>query len=156
MLVPPCLLEQPTCGVGSSTMIRSIMTKRFFLRRPCVEATEDDLAIAQDLADTLAAHREGCVGMAANMIGQRKRIIAVTDERDCVLVMLNPRITDCSGPYESEEGCLSLPGVRRTHRFERIAVTWQDMSMKPQTGRFSGRVAQAIQHELDHCDGILV
>lgn len=137
-------------------MIRTIVTQRFFLRQPSSEATEDDLAIAQDLADTLESHRGRCVGMAANMIGQRKRIIAVIDERGRVLVMLNPRVVEKSGPYEAEEGCLSLAGLRRAQRYERILVNWQDTQMKPHAERFSGKVAQAIQHELDHCDGVLV
>ncbi len=137
-------------------MIRPIVTKRFFLRQPSTEATQADLGVAQDLADTLEAHRNGCVGMAANMIGQRKRIIAVIDEQGSVLVMLNPKLEEATGPYETEEGCLSLEGLRTTQRYARVTVSWQDRQFESHKGRFSGRVAQAIQHELDHCDGILI
>ena len=137
-------------------MIRPIMTKRFFLSRPSEPATADDAAIARDLADTLEAHRAGCVGMAANMIGERRRIIAIIDKDDSVLVMLNPVIVDRSGPYAAEEGCLSLPGTRETMRYERITVSWQDVEMQARRRAFTGRVAQAIQHEVDHCDGVLI
>lgn len=137
-------------------MIRQLMKMRFFLQRPSDEATEADLDVAQDLSDTLAAHRATCVGMAANMIGQRKRIIAVVDDDGTILVMLNPRITQQSGPYQTEEGCLSLEGTRPATRYRTITVAWQDLRLASQTRVFSGNVAQAIQHEVDHCNGVLI
>ena len=132
------------------------MTKKFFLRQPSEAAGVDDLQVAHDLADTLEAHRGGCVGMAANMIGERKRIIAVLDEGGSVLVMFNPEIVHKSGPYAASEGCLSLPGEREAQRFERITVSFADERMRSHERSFSGRVAQAIQHEIDHCDGVLI
>ena len=132
------------------------MTKRFFLKQPSVEAGAGDAAIARDLADTLEAHRAGCVGMAANMIGERKRIIAVIDEDGSVLVMFNPRIVRKSGPYTAEEGCLSLPGTCEAERFDRITVDYQDELMRECQREFEGHVAQAVQHEIDHCDGVLI
>ena len=137
-------------------MIKPIMTKRFFLRQPSEPATADDIAVAQDLIDTLEAHRATCVGMAANMIGVRKRIIAVVDENGSILVMLNPTILDKSGPYPAEEGCLSLPGTRATTRYERITVSWEDASLRTHQRTLTSRVAQAIQHEIDHCNGVLI
>ena len=137
-------------------MIRPIMTKQFFLRQPSVEATAVDVQVARDLEDTLQAHRATCVGMAANMIGERKRVIAVVDDNDDVLVMLNPEITATEGSYDTEEGCLSLSGMREVRRFKRIVVRWQDESMTWCEGAFEGRVAQAIQHEIDHCNGVLI
>jgi peptide deformylase len=132
------------------------MTKKFFLRQPSEAATVADVAIAHDLADTLEAHRATCVGMAANMIGERKRIIAVIDDDGSVLAMMNPEITSAEDEYEAEEGCLSLTGVRTARRFRSIAVRWQNETMEWREGAFGGRVAQAIQHELDHCNGILI
>lgn len=132
------------------------MTKRFFLRQPSEPATAGDAQVARDLADTLEAHRDGCVGMAANMIGERKRIVAVLDGDGSVLVMLNPEITAAEGEYVAEEGCLSLPGTREATRHRRIDVRWQDVGLQQHEGSFEGRVAQAIQHEIDHCDGVLV
>ena len=132
------------------------MTKEFFLRKPSEAATPGDATVARDLADTLEAHRATCVGMAANMIGERKRIIAVIDSAGSVLVMRNPEIVSGEGPYETEEGCLSLRGIRRANRFRRIVVRWQDESMAWCEEVFEGRVAQAIQHEIDHCNGVLV
>ena len=137
-------------------MIRAIMTKRFFLRQPSVEATADDLGIARDLAETLEAHRAHCVGMAANMIGERKRIIAVLDGAGKVLVMLNPRIVEAEGPFEAEEGCLSLEGTRTARRFRRIVVAYEDERMRSHEDAFDGFVAQAIQHEVDHCNGVII
>ena len=137
-------------------MIRPIMTKKFFLRQPSEAASGADVAIARDLADTLEAHRATCVGMAANMIGERKRIIAVVDEDDSILVMMNPELVHWSQPYRAEEGCLSLPGVREAERFECILVSYQDTLMRECQAEFSGRVAQAIQHEIDHCNGVLI
>lgn len=137
-------------------MIRAIMTKRFFLRQPSAEATADDLGIARDLAETLEAHRAHCVGMAANMIGERKRIIAVLDGAGKVLVMLNPRIVEAEGPYEAEEGCLSLEGTRVAQRFKCIVVAYEDERMRSHEDAFDGFVAQAIQHEVDHCNGVII
>ena len=137
-------------------MIRPIMTKKFFLRQPSEQATADDLAIALDLIDTLEAHRDGCVGMAANMIGERKRIIAVLDEDGSVLPMLNPRIMHAEGEYRAQEGCLSLEGLREAVRFEHIDVEYEGLDLQPRSATFSGRVAQAIQHEIDHCEGVLI
>ena len=137
-------------------MIRPIMTKKFFLRQPSEQATADDLAIALDLIDTLEAHRDGCVGMAANMIGERKRIIAVLDADGSVLPMLNPRIVRAEGEYRAQEGYLSLQGLREAVRFERIDVEYEDLDLQPQSASFSSRVAQAVQHEIDHCDGVLI
>ena len=132
------------------------MDKQFFLKQPSVEATTADASVARDLADTLEAHRASCVGMAANMIGERKRIIAVLDEASNVLVMLNPEITSCEGIYNATEGCLSLPGTRDAVRYERITVAYQDETMASCQRSFEGRVAQAVQHEVDHCNGVLI
>lgn len=132
------------------------MDKQFFLTQPSVEATAADVAIARDLAETLEAHRATCVGMAANMIGERKRIIAVLDETSKVLTMFNPEIVAYEQPYNTKEGCLSLPGERETLRYERITVSYQDESMQALRRSFKGKVAQAIQHEIDHCNGILI
>ena len=137
-------------------MIRPIMTKKFFLRQPSVEADAADVAIACDLVDTLESHRARCVGMAANMIGERKRIIAIVDEGGDILVLFNPKIEEGSGPYAAHEGCLSLLGTREATRYERILVSYEDSLMRSCKRGFSGRVAQAIQHEIDHCNGILI
>ncbi len=137
-------------------MIRPIMRQRFFLARPSETATEADLAVLQDLVETLEAHRATCVGMAANMIGQRKRIIAVVDDDGSILAMLNPRIVQRSGEYQTEEGCLSLDGVRPTTRYRNIVVEYEDAEMRPHSAKRRGHVAQAIQHEIDHCDGIII
>ena len=136
-------------------MVRPIMKDPMFLALPSETATVQDKQIALDLLDTLRAHLDGCVGMAANMIGVRKRIIAV-----CAgfgqMAMFNPKIVSRSGAYEAEEGCLSLAGVRKTTRYQRIEVSYQDIDMKPQRRKFEGYTAQIIQHEIDHCDGILI
>ncbi len=136
-------------------MVRPIVRDRFFLGMRSGEATQADLPVALDLFDTLAAHRDHCIGMAANMIGKNKRIIAVMDGDD-ILMMLNPRILQKKDPREAEEGCLSLSGVRKTTRFGEILVTWQDMHFRTRQGTFRGITAQAIQHETDHLDGILI
>ena len=136
-------------------MIRPIVHDPLFLARPSVPATEADLPIANDLIDTLRANLDRCVGMAANMIGERKRIIAMA-RGPMVVVMLNPKILSKSGEYESEEGCLSLEGVRKTTRYRSIRLSWQDMQMKEHIGTLDGFQAQIVQHELDHCDGILI
>ncbi|MBE6952656.1 MAG: peptide deformylase [Ruminococcaceae bacterium] len=136
-------------------MIREIIKDPLFLARKSLPATALDLPVARDLRDTLAAHRAGCVGMAANMIGVLKRIIIFADGLSAT-VMLNPEITKKTGPYETEEGCLSLEGVRPTTRFQTIRVRYQDESMRTQTKQYAGFAAQVIQHEIDHCDGILI
>lgn len=136
-------------------MIQPIMRDPLFLARPSEAATAADLPVARDLLDTLRAHRDGCVGMAANMIGVSRRIIAFDDEGRYV-VMLNPRITRTFGEYEAEEGCLSLPGTRRAKRYRSITVEYQDERMKACVRSFTGWTAQIIQHEIDHCNGILI
>ena len=136
-------------------MNKPIVRDAFFLNRRSEEATKADLPIAQDLEDTLKANRERCVGMAANMIGYRKRIIIVaTGLAD--MVMINPVITAKAEPYETEEGCLSLPGVRKTTRYNRITVKYLDKKFAEHTQNFSGYIAQIIQHECDHLQGILI
>lgn len=136
-------------------MIRPIMKDPMFLAVPSEKATPEDGKIALDLLDTLRAHLDHCVGMAANMIGVRKRIIAV-HTGFAQIAMINPTITKKSGAYETEEGCLSLAGVRKTTRYETIEVSYQDMNFKLHRQLYSGYVAQIIQHEVDHCDGILI
>ena len=136
-------------------MIREICKAEVFLAQKAEAATADDLNTAQDLLDTLIAHKDGCVGMAANMIGTAKRIIAVGGE-DGYLVMFNPVILKKSGPYETEEGCLSLTGTRKTKRWQTIKVQWQNEKFQPRIKTFSGWTAEIIQHELDHCDGIII
>ena len=136
-------------------MIREIMQDPLFLSRSSVSAAAADLSVADDLLDTLAAHREECVGMAANMIGVRKRIIAFEDNGRLTL-MLNPEIIDARLPYETEEGCLSLAGIRKTKRFRMIRVRYQDRTMAKCEAVYVGRTAQIIQHEIDHCSGKLI
>jgi len=126
-----------------------------FLSQKSEPATEADKQVVQDLLDTLKANEEGCVGMAANMIGIRKRIIAVSIGF-ANIAMINPVIVKKSGVYETEEGCLSLIGVRNTTRYNEIEVEFQDMNFKKQCQKFSGWIAQIIQHEMDHCDGIVI
>ena len=136
-------------------MEKPIVRDAFFLNQKSAEATKVDLPIVQDLEDTLRANRERCVGMAANMIGYRKNIIIVaTGFAD--IVMINPLITDKSEPYETEEGCLSLPGTRKTTRYRNITVSYQDKKFVKHTQNFSGYIAQIIQHECDHLAGILI
>ena len=136
-------------------MIQPIMKDPLFLGVKSQPAGPEDVQVAQDLLDTLAAHREGCVGMAANMIGVRKRII-VFDHEGTDMVMFNPVILKCEGRYETEEGCLSLPGIRKTQRFQKIKVQYQNEAFQTRIKTFSGWSAQIIQHEIDHCDGILI
>ena len=136
-------------------MIKTIVRDLFFLGQKSEETTQKDGQVIQDLQDTLAAHREGCVGMAANMIGYRKRsIIVSTGFYD--LVMNNPIILNKADPYETEEGCLSLDGVRRTTRYRKIEVRYQDVHFKEQRQSFNGFIAQIIQHEMDHLDGVII
>ncbi len=136
-------------------MIRPIMKDIFFLRQKAQPAAKEDMQVVQDLMDTLKANEAGCVGMAANMIGVNKRIIAV-NMGFVNVAMLNPVIVKKSGAYETEEGCLSLTGVRKTTRYENIEVEFQDISFHKQHQKYSGWTAQIIQHEIDHCDGIII
>lgn len=126
-----------------------------FLQQPSDTATAADLLVADDLLDTLAMNRAHCVGMAANMIGVQKRII-VFDDGSGARVMLNPEIVSGQAPYQTEEGCLSLPGKRPTTRYKRIKVRYQDRNLKWHTEQFANFTAQIIQHEIDHCNGILI
>lgn len=136
-------------------MIKPIVKDTFFLSQKSEPAAREDSDIVKDLLDTLQANRERCVGMAANMIGIKKRIIAV-QVGEVNLPMLNPVIVKRSKPYETEEGCLSLEGVRRTTRYETIEVEYRDANFKRCKKRYTGWTAQIIQHEIDHCDGILI
>ena len=136
-------------------MIREICKDETFLVQKAAPATADDLATAQDLLDTLTAHKDSCVGMAANMIGVCKRIIAF-DNEGTYMVMFNPVIVRQSGPYEAQEGCLSLTGVRKTKRFQTIKVQWQNEQFQTRLKTFTGWTAEIIQHEIDHCEGILI
>ena len=136
-------------------MIREIIHDPIFLSRKSAEATADDIRIAMDLADTLRANLDRCVGMAANMIGESRRIIAIV-RGPMIITMLNPKILSKSGEYETEEGCLSLAGTRKTKRWKNIRVSWQDVNMKNHTEVMDGFQAQIVQHEVDHCDGILI
>ena len=136
-------------------MIRPIVTSPIMLRMLSADATPEDAAIGQDLLDTLAAHTHECVGMAANMIGQRKRIIVVQDGPRARL-MYNPVIVERANEYQAEEGCLSLPGTRPATRWRRIRVSHLDEGFAPRTETFTGYTAQIIQHEVDHCDGVLI
>ena len=136
-------------------MIREICRDETFLAQKAAPATADDLATAQDLLDTLTAHKDGCVGMAANMIGVNKRIIAF-DNEGAYMVMFNPVIVRQSGPYETQEGCLSLSGVRKTKRFQTVKVQWQNEQFQTRLKTFTGWTAEIIQHEIDHCEGILI
>ena len=137
-------------------MVRELMHDPIFLARKSAEATKEDLQTAQDLLDTLNAHREGCVGMAANMIGVCKRII-VFDDSGKLSLMLNPEIVKASGEYETEEGCLSLlGGPRKTKRYRKIKVRYQTEQFQIRMKTFENFTAQIIQHEIDHCNGILI
>ena len=141
-------------------MIREIIHDAILLARKSEPAIAADLPVAQDLLDTLIAHKDGCVGMAANMIGQFKRIIAFLDERGrapTYTVMLNPMIIKKDGAYDTEEGCLSLlGGPRKCKRYKTIKVQYQTLEMKTRPKNFTGWTAQIIQHEIDHCNGILI
>jgi len=136
-------------------MVRPIMHDPLFLAQPSAPASPADKQVAIDLVDTLRTHEDGCVGMAANMIGVRKRIIVI-NAGFAPMVLVNPVITRKSDAYQAEEGCLSLAGVRKTTRYQEIDVTFQDMDFKLRQQHFSGWAAQIIQHEVDHCDGILI
>ena len=137
-------------------MVKELIHDPFLLSRKSVPATKDDLDTAQDLLDTLLAHRESCVGMAANMIGVLVRII-VFDNEGKPMLMLNPEILKAEGEYETEEGCLSLlGGPRKTKRFQKIKVRYQTTDLQTRIKTFTGWTAQIIQHEVDHCNGILI
>ena len=137
-------------------MVKEIIHDPILLKIQSKDAVSEDLQIAKDLAETLEAHKGGCVGMAANMIGIHKRIIAFYDN-DKIITMFNPEIISKSQPYETKEGCLSLLGEPRpVIRYKSIKVRYQDKYMKFHEKRFSGFTAQVIQHEIDHCDGILI
>ena len=137
-------------------MVRELVHDPILLARKSADATMEDMNIARDLLDTLHAHREGCVGMAANMIGQLKRII-VFDNGGVPALMFNPEIIKASGEYEAEEGCLSLlGGPRKTKRYQKIKVRYQTETFQLRLKTFEGWTAQIIQHEIDHCNGILI
>ena len=136
-------------------MICEICKDEFFLRLPSKEALPEDAEVARNLLDTLEANRKDCVGMAANMIGVSKRIIAFDCEGK-YMVMFNPVILKKEGAYQTEEGCLSLSGSRRTERFQSIKVQWQNEKFQTRAKTFTGWTAQIIQHEIDHCNGILI
>ena len=137
-------------------MVRELIHDPLFLGRKSQPAGKEDRQIALDLQDTLLAHRETCVGMAANMIGELKNII-VFDLEGKPMVMLNPRILKASGPYETEESCLSLlGGPRKTQRYEKIKVEFDTLDLQKRLRTFTGWTAQIIQHEIDHCSGILI
>lgn len=136
-------------------MIKPINRDPVSLSKKSSPASILDAPVGRDLLDTLTAHADGCVGMAANMIGVYKNIIAV-DNNGTYMLMYNPEIISRFGPYEAEEGCLSLPGQRRTTRYRTIRVRYQDISFKKCEESFSGFTAQIIQHEVDHCNGILI
>ena len=136
-------------------MVKPITKDPIFLAQKSAPATILDLPVAQDLKDTLEAHREGCVGMAANMIGLNKRII-IFDDHGSATVMFNPELVKCSGAYETEEGCLSLSGVRKTRRWRQIKVRYQNERFETRLKTYTGFTAQFIQHEIDHCNGVLI
>ena len=136
-------------------MICEICKDEAFLAQKSEVATPEDRPVGMDLLDTLEAHRDGCVGMAANMIGVHKRII-VFDNEGTLMVMYNPTIIRKSEPYEAEEGCLSLSGTRKTKRWKSIKVQYQNEAFQQRFKTFTGWTAQIIQHEIDHCEGILI
>lgn len=136
-------------------MIKSIVRDIFFLGQKSEESTKDDIQVVKDLQDTLAAHRAGCVGMAANMIGYKKRTIIVS-MGIIDLVMNNPVLVSKSGEYMAEEGCLSLDGTRETTRYKDIEVEYEDINFRKQKQKFSGFTAQIVQHEMDHLEGKII
>ena len=140
---------------GAVTLVKKIMRDPFFLAQKSEDATEADRQVVTDLLDTLRANLDRCVGMAANMIGVRKNIIVVA-AGPFQFAMINPVITKKSGAYKTEEGCLSLDGVRPCTRYEEIEVDYLDQNFKRQHGKYSGWTAQIIQHEIDHCRGIVI
>ena len=136
-------------------MVRDIVKDVIFLAQKSTDATPEDAPLANDMLETLEYHREGCVGMAANMVGAAKRII-VFDDNGQYSVMYNPEIIKASGRYETEEGCLSLAGTRKTVRYKTVKVRWQDAQMRVRIKNFTGFTAQIIQHEIDHTNGIII
>ena len=136
-------------------MIRPIIHDPLFLAQKSAVATEADRQVITDLLDTLHVSLDRCVGMAANMVGERKRIIVFCNG-PMQMVMVNPEMIAKSGEYEAEEGCLSLTGLRKTKRYRKITVKYQDQTFRQLTGTFEGFTAQIIQHEIDHCNGILI
>ena len=137
-------------------MLRELMHDPIFLAQKSVPATAEDLEVAQDLLDTLTFHKEGCVGMAANMIGVTKRIIVFDNEGE-YMTMLNPVILKAAEQYETEEGCLSLlGGPRKCKRYKKIKVQYQNLQLQTRIKTFTGWTAQIIQHEIDHCNGVLI
>ena len=138
-----------------NSMVKEIMKDTTFLGEKSQIATKDDVQDAKDLLDTLIANADGCVGMAANMIGIKKRIIAFDNEGE-YFTMFNPEIIKYTGGYETEEGCLSLVGVRKTKRYKTIKVVYQNKDFQKRIKTFSGWSAQIIQHEIDHCNGIII
>lgn len=136
-------------------MIKTIVRDTFFLSQKAELATQEDMQVCLDLVDTLQANQDKCVGMAANMIGKKKRII-IARINHMNVVMINPYIVQKSNPYQTKEGCLSLSGERETTRYQNIVVKYQDMQWKERKQSFVGYEAQIIQHEIDHCDGILI
>ncbi|GKI13998.1 peptide deformylase [Oscillospiraceae bacterium] len=136
-------------------MKREIMKDVGFLAQKAEPAAAADRSVAEDLLETLAAHKDGCVGMAANMIGVNKRIIAF-DNEGTYMVMFNPEIVKRSGPYETEEGCLSLEGTRKTRRWKSVKVRYQNEKFEIRIKTFTGWTAQIIQHEIDHCEGRII
>ena len=136
-------------------MIQPIVRDVMFLSCKSQMATAEDLPVARDLADTLRAHAHECVGMAANMIGVNKRIIAFENDGEYML-MFNPVIVKKSGPYDTEEGCLSLTGTRKAKRFQTVKVQWQNEKFQTRLKTFTGWTAEIIQHEIDHCEGIVI
>ena len=140
---------------GAVTLVKNIMRDPLFLAQKSEDATEADRQVVTDLLDTLRANLDHCVGMAANMIGVRKNIIVVT-AGPFQFVMINPVITKKSSAYKTEEGCLSLDGVRPCTRYKEIEVDYLDQNFKKQHGKYSGWTAQIIQHEMDHCRGIVI
>ena len=136
-------------------MIRDICKDETVLSQKAEPATPDDVPIAADLLETLEHHKEGCVGMAANMIGVNKRIIAFDNDGQ-YMVMFNPVILRKTGPYDTEEGCLSLTGVRPVKRWKTIKVQWQNEQFQTRIKNFTGWTAEIIQHEIDHCEGIII
>ena len=136
-------------------MVKPIMRDMMFLSQPSENALPADKQVITDLVDTLNNHLDGCVGMAANMIGVRKRIIVVRMGM-ISMPMVNPVIVAKSGEYEAEEGCLSLVGVRKCKRWREIEVSYQDAAFLPRRQKYSGWIAQIIQHEIDHCNGVII
>ena len=137
-------------------MIKELIHSPEMLSKKAEIATKDDISIANDLLETLISHKDGCVGMAANMIGENKRIIAFDNDGE-YMIMFNPEIIKMSDPYETKEGCLSLlGGPRPCKRYKKIKVRWQNEDFKERIKNFDGFTAQIIQHEIDHCNGILI